>query len=94
VSALSGLGTSTEVALAHKNGYIVALQGCAAKISGGPITKYQLVAYPSATNQPGRPALCSNESDAIRISRNGSVQDCLISGVELSASEINHPKNW
>lgn len=94
VSALSALGTSTEVANARKNGYIVALQGCAAKISGGPITKYQLVAYPAATNQAGRPALCSSESDEIKISRNGSIQDCLMSGVELSASEINHPKEW
>jgi len=94
VSDLSALGTSTELASARKNGYIVALQGCAAKASGGPMTKYQLVAYPAAANQPGRPALCSNESDAIRISRNGSIQDCLLSGVELSASEINHPKGW
>ena len=94
IPALSALGTATEVANAHKNGYIVALQGCAGKISGGPITKYQLVAYPAATNQPGRPALCSSESDSIKMSRNGSIQDCLISGVELSDSEINHPKAW
>jgi hypothetical protein len=85
---------SNQLDRAKKNGYIIELQACAAKNPGGPITKYRVVAYPQMVNQPGKPAYCSNESDTIKVSRNGSIQDCLRIGEDLPASEINHPQAW
>jgi hypothetical protein len=80
--------------LAHgrKNGYVFELHGCAAAKTNGPIVKYQLVAYPAATNKTGGPAFCSSESDVIKIARSGSPQDCLRAGIDLSDSEINDPQ--
>jgi len=86
---------STDLARGQKNGYVFELQGCAAKQTGGPIVRYQVVAYtPQVAKSTGKPAFCSNESDVIKVARNGSPQDCLRSGVDLSTSEINHPQVW
>jgi len=63
LSELSGTwGIRSELDRAKKNGYTIELQDCAARIPGGPVTKYRLVAYPLAVNQAGKPAYCSNES--------------------------------
>ena len=43
---------------------------------------------------PALPAYCSDESDVIRVARNGSIMDCLKSGVDLSQNEVTHPKSW
>jgi hypothetical protein len=84
----------TDLARARENGYTFALKGCVPKNPGGPIAKYQLVAYPTAPSVTGKAAFCSSESDAIRAAASGSARDCLIAGVELSEKEINHPQTW
>jgi hypothetical protein len=87
-------GLKSELSSGKQNGYAFELNGCAAKSAGGPITKYRVIAYPLVVKTTGRPAYCSNESDAIRMSRRGSAEECLASGMELSDSDVNHPKTW
>jgi len=86
-------GLSNDLAHGQQDGYTFELRGCTAAKANGPIAKYQVVAYPAATNKTGR-VYCSNESDVIKIARNGSPQDCLRAGVDLSEAEINRPQNW
>ena len=94
LSELSGAwGISRDLARGRKNGYVFELQGCTAAKADGPIVKYQVVAYPENLKKAGRPAFCSNESDMIRVARSGSPEECLRSGVDLSATEIDHPHN-
>jgi len=89
-------GFGSDLAHGQKYGYIFELKGCTAAKANGPIAKYQLVAYPAATNKTGTNAFCSNESDVIKVARSGSAQDCLRAGVDLSESDavINRPQNW
>jgi hypothetical protein len=77
-------GLSNDLAHGQKDGYIFELKGCTAAKANGPIAKYQVVAYPAAANKTGTVAFCSNESDLIKVARNGSPQDCLRAGVDLS----------
>ena len=94
LSELSGAwGISRDLARGRKNGYVFELQGCTAAKADGPIVKYQVVAYPENLKKAGTPAFCSNESDMIRVARSGSPEECLRSGVDLSATEIDHPHN-
>jgi hypothetical protein len=95
LSELSGAwGINGALAQVKNNGYMVALQECAAEKSGGPVTKYQVVAYPAPTGKAKLPAFCSNQSDEIKMDWNGSPQGCLSQGVDLTETEINHPKGW
>ena len=92
LSELKGAwGISSDLARGRKNGYVFELQECNPAKAGGPIVNYKLVAYPAPPIRAGVPAYCSDQSDLIRVSRNGSAQDCLRSGVDLSESEISHP---
>ena len=84
-------GISPGLARGHMNGYVFELKDCSAAKVNGPIKKYRLVAYPAAPVKPGSPAFCSDESDVIRVSKNGSPVDCLKAGVDLSETEITHP---
>ncbi|HYM74639.1 MAG TPA: DUF4190 domain-containing protein [Candidatus Dormibacteraeota bacterium] len=86
-------GLSADLARGKKNGYVFELQDCAAAKPFGPIVKYRLMAYPEANGKARLPAYCSDESDVIRVSRNGSAQDCLRAGVDLSESDVTHPKD-
>ena len=95
LSDLSGTwGIGDQLDRAKKNGYTVDLQACGGKNAGGPITHYRIVAYPMTINQPGKPAFCSNESDLIKVARNGSIQDCMRIGQDVPPGEINHPQPW
>lgn len=87
-------GISRQLATGKKNGYVFQFQRCTAEKANGPIVKYQLVAYPEGPEYNGRPAYCSDQSDVIRVARNGSGNDCLRAGVELSEKEITHPQEW
>ncbi len=88
-SELAGAwGISGELAHGKKGGYAFALQDCTSKIPGGPITKYQVVAYPTMENQLGKAVFCSNESARIKVSRSGSSQACLKSGEDLPANQM------
>jgi hypothetical protein len=92
---LSGAwGINADLARGKRNGYVFELRNCGAAKVDGPIVNYRLVAYPSVAAKKGSPAFCSDQSDVIRVARNGSAEDCLQSGIELSASEIQHPQQW
>ena len=92
LSDLSGAwGISSELARGKKNGYFFVIRKCAPAKAGGPTVKYQLLAFPETFNA-GAAAFCSDQSDVIRVSHNGSAEDCLKSGSDLSENEINHPK--
>ena len=82
-------GIHGDLAQGRTNGYRFELQGCAPSNPGAPVTKYQVLAYPDASNRRA-PAYCSNESAVIKISRNGSAKDCIISGVDLPTNTVNH----
>lgn len=86
-------GIDPEVVRGRKNGFVFELESCDAAKKGGPIAKYRVVAY-MPVRKPGAPAYCSDESDVIRVARNGSIMDCLKSGVDLSQNEVTHPKSW
>jgi hypothetical protein len=91
LSEVWGIG---DLSQGRKNGYIFVLQGCAATKANGPIAKYQVLAYPVAPNTSRLPAYCSNESDRVKIDRNGSSENCLEKGADLLETEINHPQPW
>lgn len=88
LSDLSGSWGIGDLSHGQTDGYVFELKDCKTSKGTGPILMYRLVAYPAA-KKPGAPAYCSDESDVIRISRNGSAQDCLKTGTELAESEIN-----
>ncbi|MFZ0731989.1 MAG: DUF4190 domain-containing protein [Candidatus Sulfotelmatobacter sp.] len=93
LSELKGVwGISEDLAHGRKHGYVFELRGCAGDKKSGPVAKYMLVAYPEMAKKPALPAFCSDESDVIRVARNGSAEDCLRSGSQLSEDEINHPR--
>jgi Domain of unknown function (DUF4190) len=95
LSDLSGAwGISKQLATGRKSGYVFHLQRCSALKPDGPIVKYQVVAYPEGPGNNGGPAYCSDQSDVIRVARNGSGNDCLSSGMGLTESELTHPKEW
>jgi hypothetical protein len=94
LSDLSKAWTIGDLAQGQKNGYVFALQGCAAAKTNGPVAKYQLLAYPLAPNKGRLPAYCSNESDRIKVDPGGSRESCLIRGADLIESEINQPRPW
>jgi hypothetical protein len=86
-------GIDPEVVRGKKNGFVFELESCAPAKKGGPIAKYRVVAY-MPIRKAGAPAYCSDDSDVIRVARNGLAVDCLKSGVDLSENEINNPKSW
>lgn len=95
LSDLSGAwGISRQLATGRKNGYVFQLQSCMATKPDGPIVRYRVVAYPEGAGKNGGPAYCSDQSDVIRIARNGSGNDCLSAGVDLTENEITHPQAW
>jgi len=96
LSDLSGAwGISEDLAKGKKNDYLFELKNCTSAKPSGPIVKYQLVAYPlKAGTTAATPAFCSDQSDVIRVARNGSAQDCLKTGVDLSEKEVTHPQIW
>lgn len=95
LSDLTGAwGISTQLASGRKNGYVFEFERCEASKADGPIVKYQVVAYPDGPAYNNRPAYCSDQSDVIRVARNGSGNDCLTAGIELSENEITHPPEW
>ncbi|MHB8215855.1 MAG: hypothetical protein ACYDDS_07225 [Candidatus Sulfotelmatobacter sp.] len=62
----------------RKYGYVFTLSGC----SGAPAGNFRLVAVP-LLNSPGRRALCSDQSGAIRYSTDGNPATCMASGVPV-----------
>jgi type II secretory pathway pseudopilin PulG len=62
-------------------GYRFQVEGCSGR-TGGPMTQYQISAFPVRFNQSGIRQFCSDESGVIRSSRS-SRQDCMESGAPL-----------
>ncbi len=95
MSDLSGVwGINSDVAGGRKKGYVFELRSCSAAKPGGPIVKYQLVAFPEKQSTAPKPAFCSDQSDVIRVARNGSAVDCLNHGADLTERELTHPQIW
>ena len=93
LSELSGVwGISSDLAGGRQNGYIFELKNCSAVKPGGPIARYQVVAYPVEPRGAEVPAYCTDESDVIRVVKTGSPQDCFTTGTELSAQEVSSPQ--
>ena len=72
-----------ELASGRKYGYVFELTGCSAESNGGANVKYRLVAYPMTANQTGVRTFCSDESAVIKVSSNGSAQECVENGNPL-----------
>jgi len=85
-------GVRADLAALGRNGYTFELKNCQPSKPGGPIAKYQLIAHPAERASSQAPAYCSDESDVIRVLRNGSPEDCFEVGAELSEKEINNPQ--
>ncbi len=95
LSDLSGAwGISSDLAGGRKRGYVFELRSCSAVKTNGPVVKYQVVAYPEKQTRTPKPAFCSDQSDVIRVARNGSAEDCLKRGADLTEREITHPETW
>jgi hypothetical protein len=94
LAELSGVwGISSDLAAGKKNGYIFELRNCRPSKPGGPIAKYQLIAYSVAASRSEAPAYCSDESAVVRVVRKGSPEDCFDLGSELPVKEVNNPQN-
>jgi len=81
-------GLPPGLAQGQRNGYTFEVQNCTPGKPDGPVTKYQIVAYPSVSGT-GLPAYCSREDAVIKIARSGSAEDCLRSGGDVTGSELN-----
>jgi hypothetical protein len=68
------------LAEAHKNEYVFEISDCLPQEKRGPNRSYQVTARPS---HPDRPAFCSDQSEILRADYQGSVLNCLKSGVPL-----------
>jgi len=79
-------GISKDLAGGKKNGYQFELRNCVSSRPGGPIAKYQLLAYSADPVRAGAPAYCTDESDVIRVVRNGAPQDCFERGTEWNSA--------
>ena len=87
LSELSSVwGISSDLAGGKKNGYHFELKNCARAKPGGPIAKYQLLAYSDTPTRAGATAYCTDESDVIRVVRNGSPQDCFDRGIQWDSA--------
>lgn len=81
-------GMSPDLAQGQTNGYTFQVQGCSSLQPNGPITKYQILAYPVTTGKR-LPVYCSTESAVIKVARSGSAQDCLSKGRDVPTLEVN-----
>lgn len=90
---LAGIwGLGKDLAGGKKNGYRFELKNCASVKPGGPIARYQLLAYSDSPGRAGAAAYCTDQSDIIRVVRNGSPQDCFERGIRWD-SPIKQGKN-
>jgi type IV pilus assembly protein PilA len=72
-----------ELASGRRHGYSFELLNCTAEQAGGPMVRYQVVAYPENKNATGRRVFCSDETGVIRFDKSGSAEQCLASGPPL-----------
>jgi type IV pilus assembly protein PilA len=75
---------SGDLASGRKTGYTFELANCSAEPPGAMNTKFRVVAYPQRSNQSGRRAFCSDESQVIKVDEGGSAQRCLEDGIPFS----------
>lgn len=93
LSELKGAwGISDDLDYIRKQGYVFELRGCGSAKKTGPVAKYTVVAYPNVVMKSSLPAYCSDESDVIRVAPNGSAEDCLRTGSQLSEDDVNRPR--
>ena len=76
LSELSGAWQlSKDLVGGRKHGYRFELKNCTPTKPGGPVARYQLLAYSADPVSAKAPAYCSDESDIIRLTRDGPAQD-------------------
>jgi hypothetical protein len=81
LSELSGAWQlSSELVGGRKHGYQFELKNCTPTKPGGPVAKYQLLAYSADPVSVIAPAYCTDESDIIRVTRHGPARDCFARG--------------
>ena len=81
LSELSGAWQlSSELVGGRKLGYQFELKNCTPTKPGGPVAKYQLLAYSADPVSSDAPAYCTDQSDIIRMTKNGPAQDCFAMG--------------
>jgi Domain of unknown function (DUF4190) len=81
LSQLSGAWQiSSELVGGRKHGYQFELKNCTSTKPGGPVAKYQLLVYSADPVTTEAPAYCTDESDIIRMTKNGPAQDCFAVG--------------
>lgn len=81
-------GLPPGLAQGQRNGYTFEVQNCSPGKPNGPITKYQIVAYPIASSK-GLPSYCSREDAVIKIAPSGSAEDCLREGRDAAVTEVH-----
>lgn len=81
-------GLPPGLAQGQTNGYTFEVQNCLPGTPNGPVTKYQIVAYPSASGKR-LPAYCSREDAVVKIARSGSAEDCLREGRNALITEVS-----
>jgi type IV pilus assembly protein PilA len=74
---------SNQLASGQRTGYVFELRNCNSEASGGPNTKYQVVAHPLTPNTTGIRAFCTDESNVIKVDPSGSASRCLEGGEPL-----------
>lgn len=72
-----------EVANGTRHGYVFEIRDCASETSGGPVTRFHIVAHPVKENQSGIRAFCADESGVIKVDPSGSAQACIANGAML-----------
>ena len=85
--SLSSLTTdnliSKQLASGQRNGYAFELRNCNSEATGGPNTKFQVVAYPVSAHRTGVRAFCTDESNVIKVDSSGSISRCIEGGEPL-----------
>jgi type II secretory pathway pseudopilin PulG len=84
LSDLSAAGLiDSTLAGGQRHGYSFSLQNCVAGNEGGPVSKFQLTATPLTYKTTGFGAFCADETNAVRVDREGSAQNCVDHGTAL-----------
>jgi competence protein ComGC len=72
-----------ELANGSKVGYVFELVGCKPENPDGPNAQFQVIAYPVTKNTSGIKAFCSDQTDVVRYTTDGSGENCLDHGKNI-----------
>ena len=72
-----------DLANGSKVGYVFELVGCKAENPDGPNSQFQVIAYPITKGSSGVRAFCSDQTNVIRYTTDGSGENCLDHGKNI-----------